>query len=406
MPLHPRPRLLSTPISPASPLPTPVLHPPLPPSSLPPAHDFPLDALPPTPSLPPPPPSLLTSLCPPSLLPYLLLSRVDKPIGTLLLLFPCYFSLALSTLPSHLPPPTLLLLFALGAFTMRGAGCTINDLWDHRLDAAVARTLTRPLPSNLLTPPQALAWLFAQLSLSLLTVLSFNLTTIALSFAICPLVLVYPLMKRVTHFPQLCLGLAFNWGALVGYTAHTATLHPAVTLPLYLAGVAWTMHYDTIYAHQDALDDAKLGLGSTALRWGETTREWLGMMGVVMVGGLVAAGWGGGMGWWYYVGGVGGVVGHLGWQLWRLDVRDRARCWRLFVSNRWIGWILLSAMVVDRWMMERDDGKERQREETLRKSRESRWGRTGYELIVELIRGEQPQLINASPASATNPTSD
>ena len=330
---------------------------------------------------------------------------MDKPIGTLLLLFPCAFSVALSTLPSHLPPLPLLLLFALGSFTMRGAGCTVNDLLDHHLDAAVARTHTRPLPSNLVTRRQAMGWLFAQLSISLLTVLSLNLTTIALSFAITPLVAVYPLLKRVTHFPQLALGLAFNWGAVVGYTAHTATLlpHVAVTLPLYAFGVAWTMVYDTIYAHQDVVDDEKLGLGSTALRWRERTRGWLAVMGVVMVGGLVGAGWGeGGMGWWYYGVGVGGVVAHLGWQLWRLDVRDRAMCWRLFVSNRWLGWILLAAIVMDRAMAERDEEKERQREDEVRKSRETMWGRTGYELLAELTRGDrQQQQLLLKPASAS-----
>ena len=280
---------------------------------------------------------------------------------------------------------------------MRGAGCTINDYWDSRIDARVTRTRDRPLASGRLTPWQAGGWLVAQLGVGLAVVLGLNVWTVALSLAICPLVVVYPLMKRVTHWPQLVLGLCFNWGAVVGYTAGGGEVGWGVA-SLYGAGVAWTLVYDTIYAWQDVVDDRALGLGSTALWMGERTRAVLAGVGAVMVGLLGGVGWWEGMGGWYY-GGVGGVAGHLVWQVWRLEVRDRGRCWQLFVSNRWLGWILLAAIVVDRWMAERDEGKERERAEAVRRSRETVWGKTGYEVIGELLLpGRVAEVANASPA--------
>ena len=349
-------------------------------------------------------PSLLSILAPTSLLPYLHLSRLDKPIGTLLLLFPCYFSLSLSTLPSHLPSPSLLALFALGALSMRGAGCTVNDWWDARFDAQVARTRHRPLASGLLSTSQAAAWLVAQLSVGLAVVLALPLHTLALSFAIVPLTAVYPAMKRVTHWPQAVLGLCFNWGALVGYTAGGGALGWGAGA-LYGAGVCWTVLYDTVYAHQDAAEDRTLGLRSTALYFGERTAAVLAGVGAVMVAALGAVGWVEGMGGWYYAG-VAGVAAHVAWQVGTLDVRDRARCWRLFVSNRWLGWILLAGIVVDRWMAPRDEGKETERAEAVRRGQETGWGNTGYQLLGELWRKQRTPQVNAAPAAVAFTTAE
>ena len=280
---------------------------------------------------------------------------------------------------------------------MRGAGCTVNDMWDGRIDAQVTRTRDRPLASGRLTYTQAGGWLAAQLGVGLGVVLSLNVMTVAWSFAIIPLVVIYPLCKRVMAWPQVVLGLCFNWGAVVGYTAGACELAVATVVPLYTAGILWTLVYDTIYAHQDTVDDRALGLYSTALYFGEKTHVALGVIGGLMVAALGVVGWGEGMGGWYYVG-VGGVAAHLIWQMSRLDVRDRAGCWRLFVSNRWIGWILLSAIVVDKWMMARDEVKEREREEKIRRSRESIWGKTGYEVIREFMQGDHKAVVQPAHA--------
>ena len=368
------------------PLPIPALHPPVSPSDASPIHDFPLDAAPPTPpstgTTAAPSLSGLLSLVPPFLLPYVQLSRFDKPIGTWLLLFPCLWSVALSTLPSHLPSLPLIALFTTGAVLMRGAGCTINDCWDRRFDARVARTRSRPLASGALGLPQALGWLFVQLLGGLAVVLSFNVYTIAWSFASVPIIAVYPLMKRVTHWPQLVLGLCFNWGALVGYTANTALLVPAATVPLYAAGICWSLVYDTIYAHQDTADDKQLGLRSTALYFHQHTAAVLAAISALLVAALLLLGQMSDMGGWYYSA-VAGVVVHLAWQLRSLDVMDRASCWRLFISNRWIGWLLLIGIAVDRWMAPRDEVKEREREQLLVEKRQQVWGKTGYEVLDE-----------------------
>jgi 4-hydroxybenzoate polyprenyltransferase len=226
---------------------------------------------------------------PASLQPYARLSRMDKPIGTWLLLWPCYWSTAMaatttstvvdttsdsssiiSMLPTGMPDPYLLSLFTVGAFVMRGAGCTINDLWDRDFDARVRRTADRPLAKGDLTPIQAVAWLTVQLSLGLGVLLSLPHTyyTFCWGAASLPFVVVYPLMKRYTNYPQFVLGLTFNWGAWMGWAAAFGSMDYAIIVPLYCSGIAWTMVYDTIYANQDKEDDASLGLKSTALTFG------------------------------------------------------------------------------------------------------------------------------------------
>jgi 4-hydroxybenzoate polyprenyltransferase len=191
--------------------------------------------------------------------PYYYLARIDKSVGTMLLLWPCVWGTSLATEMGHVPDIILLSKFAVGAFVMRGAGCVINDLWDRDFDKHVERTKLRPLASGEVTVAEALVFLFGQLSCGLLILVSFNYSTIVWGFASMPLVIAYPLMKRFTNWPQLVLGLTFNWGVIVGWTAVQGSLSLLPVLPLYFSGVCWTLVYDTLYGYQDREDDKKLG---------------------------------------------------------------------------------------------------------------------------------------------------
>jgi 4-hydroxybenzoate polyprenyltransferase len=274
--------------------------------------------------------------------PYLRLSRADRPIGTWLLFIPCLWGVALGALATG-PKAWDLWIAAscgLGAFLMRGAGCTWNDITDREFDASVARTRSRPIPSGQVSVRQALAWGVAQALIASLILFSYNAPAILLGIASLALVAVYPFAKRFTWWPQVFLGLAFNWGALLAWAAHTGSLAwPAVLL--YGAGLAWTLFYDTIYAHQDKEDDALIGVKSTARLFGANTKPWLRLFLVAAVtlfalavltallpadppalrlllalAGVWAFGW------------------HLAWQLSRLDTEDPATCLTLFRSNR------------------------------------------------------------------------
>ena len=209
---------------------------------------------------------------PARLRPYAELARLDRPIGGWLLFWPCLWGLALAAAPQNIYPPFHLIgLFLVGAFVMRGAGCTFNDIADRHIDAQVARTAGRPLPSGRVSVVAAWGFLLAQALIGLVVLLQFNVTTIFIGVLSLVPVAIYPFMKRITYWPQLFLGLAFNWGALVGYTSLTGQLHlPAGAL--YAAGIFWTLGYDTIYAHQDREDDALVGVKSSALKLGENTR--------------------------------------------------------------------------------------------------------------------------------------
>lgn len=274
--------------------------------------------------------------------PYLRLARLDRPIGTWLLLLPCWWSVALAS-PGW-PDPTLFLLFAVGATVMRGAGCTLNDLLDRDFDARVARTATRPIASGAVSPAQALGFLLLLLGAGFLVLVQFNRLTVLLSIASLPVVAVYPLMKRVTWWPQAVLGLAFNWGALVGWTAVRGTFDlPA--LVLYVAGIFWTLGYDTIYAHQDKEDDALLGLKSSALKLGARTRPWLFGFFAAAVALIGLAGWIAQTGWPFYAG-LAVAASHLGWQAATLHLDNPKDCLAKFRSNRDFGLILLGAIVV------------------------------------------------------------
>jgi 4-hydroxybenzoate polyprenyltransferase len=284
---------------------------------------------------------LLARLLPPAALPYARLMRADRPIGTWLLLFPCWWGIALAT-PGR-PSAWLLALFALGAFVMRGAGCTYNDIVDRDFDGRVARTADRPIPSGAVSVRGALVFLAAQLLAGLAILLTFDATTIALGVASLILVFTYPLMKRVTWWPQFFLGLAFNWGALMGWSAVTGGLSAAPLL-LYAGGIAWTLGYDTIYAHQDREDDALVGIKSSARRLGARTRVALAAFYGLAVLLFAAAGFQAGLGWPFWIA-LAAAAAQLAWQAARLDIDQPADCLAKFRSNRFVGWLVLAGIV-------------------------------------------------------------
>ena len=276
--------------------------------------------------------------------PYLRLIRIDRAIGTWLLLFPCWWSLSLAAAAEgRLPDPWLLALFGVGALIMRGAGCTLNDLVDRDIDGKVARTATRPIPSGEVSVRQALAFLALQLLAGLLVLLQLNDAAIGLGVASLALVVTYPFMKRITYWPQAWLGLTFNWGALMGWAAVTGGLGWAPVL-LYIAGIAWTLGYDTIYAHQDKEDDALVGVKSTALKLGAATRGWLVLFYSLALAGFAAAAIAAGIAWPYWIG-LAAVAALFGWQIATLDIDDPPDCLVKFKSNRFVGWALLAGIV-------------------------------------------------------------
>jgi 4-hydroxybenzoate polyprenyltransferase len=269
------------------------------------------------------------------------LMRLDRPIGTWLLLWPCWWSIALAA--DGLPDLRLIVLFAVGAVVMRGAGCTFNDIVDRDFDAQVERTRARPIPSGAVSVAAAWIFLGAQLLAGLAVLLALSPFAIALGVASLLIVAIYPFMKRITYWPQAVLGLAFNWGALMGYAAARDTLTLAPVL-LYLGSIAWTIGYDTIYAHQDKDDDALIGVKSTALRFGASTRRWMWLFYGLMAAALVAVGVAGALGPVYFAG-VALAAAHLVWQIATLDIDDPARCLLLFRSNRDFGLIVFAAIV-------------------------------------------------------------
>lgn len=273
--------------------------------------------------------------------PYLRLMRLDRPIGTWLLLFPCWWSIALAG--EHWPDLGLMALFAVGALVMRGAGCTVNDIVDHKFDALVERTRGRPIPSGAVGLGQAALFLAAQLLVGLVILVQLNGAAIAWGVASLALVFPYPLMKRITWWPQAWLGLTFNWGALLGWVAVSGGMAAAPAL-LYAAGILWTLGYDTIYAHQDKEDDQLIGVKSTALRLGVHTRPAVAGFYAGTVALVAAAGFAADLSWPFYL-----LLllssGQLVWQVVGLDQDDSADCLAKFKSNRLFGWGLLAAIV-------------------------------------------------------------
>src|SRR5437879_4146219 len=279
--------------------------------------------------------------------PYLRLSRLDRPIGSWLLLMPCWWSAALSAGVAHQlrPLPLTIALFFIGAFAMRGAGCTWNDITDRDLDARVERTRSRPIPAGQVSVPQAVVFLVAQALVGLAVLLQFNRFAIITGIASLVIVAVYPFMKRITWWPQIVLGLAFSWGALMGFAVTFARID-LTALVLYAGSIAWVIGYDTIYAHQDAEDDALIGIKSTARLFGARTHRALIVfygLAVVLIGaalGLAGARW---IAWI----GLAAFAAHLVWQIRRLDISDPALCLRIFKSNRDAGLLLFAGLLVD-----------------------------------------------------------
>jgi 4-hydroxybenzoate polyprenyltransferase len=278
---------------------------------------------------------------PPALVPYIRLARLDRPIGTWLLLFPGWWAIALAA--ERWPDWRLMALFGIGAMAMRGAGCTLNDIIDRDFDAQVARTRVRPLPSGAVSVRQAAVFLVLQLAVGAAVLANLDRLAILLGFLVLLLVATYPLMKRVTYWPQFFLGLNFNWGALMGWAAVTGDLAPPAFL-LYLGGIAWTLGYDTIYAHQDKEDDVLIGVKSSALALGAATRPWLFAFYAVAVALWGAAGAIAGMAWPFWLG-LALAAAQLLWQAARVEIDDPTDCLVKFRSNRWAGWLLLLGII-------------------------------------------------------------
>jgi 4-hydroxybenzoate polyprenyltransferase len=279
--------------------------------------------------------------------PYLRLSRFDRPIGSWLLLLPCWWSAALAAVAAGdvQQLPRYLVLFFIGAFVMRGAGCAWNDITDRDLDARVERTRSRPIPSGQLSVRSAYVFLVLQALIGLAVLLQINRFAIVVGIAALAIVAIYPFMKRITYWPQIVLGLAFSWGALMGFAATSATLG-APALLLYAGSIAWVVGYDTIYAHQDREDDALIGVKSTALLFGERTRFMLALFYSVAAVCIAAALWTAGAGWLAYAG-LAVFAAHLASQVARIDINDPALCQRLFWSNRDAGLLLFAGLLLD-----------------------------------------------------------
>jgi 4-hydroxybenzoate polyprenyltransferase len=279
--------------------------------------------------------------------PYLRLSRLDRPIGSWLLLMPCWWSAALAAGVIHdiSQLPLTIVLFLIGAFAMRGAGCTWNDITDRDLDALVERTRSRPIPAGQVSVPQAAVFLVVQALIGLAVLVQFNRFAVMTGIASLAIVAVYPFMKRITWWPQIVLGLAFSWGALMGFAVTLGRIDPAA-LALYAGSIAWVIGYDTIYAHQDADDDALIGIKSTARLFGARTHQALLVfygLAVVLIGlaltlaGALVPAWIG----------LAVFAAHLVRQIARLDISDPGLCLRIFKSNRDAGLLLFAGLLVD-----------------------------------------------------------
>jgi 4-hydroxybenzoate polyprenyltransferase len=305
-----------------------------------------------------PPSKGLLSLLPRSVVPYAELIRLDKPTGTYYLFFPCLFSTLLTApLVSPIASPLTIFyytsLFLTGSLVMRGAGCTINDLWDRNLDPHVTRTRLRPIARGAITPTAAIIFTGAQLLTGLAVLVQFP--TPCLYYGIPSLLLVapYPLAKRVTHYPQFILGLTFSWGAIMGFPAlgidllsNQSALYAAGLL--YASNVAWTVLYDMIYAHMDIKDDAKAGIKSIALRHEKDTKAVLSGLAVLQVGLLAAAGMAAGAGPVFFAGSCGGAAVTLGTMIWKVELGSVADCWWWFRNGAWLtGGVIAAGLLGD-----------------------------------------------------------
>jgi len=283
---------------------------------------------------------------PERLLPYARLMRLDRPIGWWLLLWPTWWSTALAAdaTTAGWPNPILLVLFLIGAVAMRGAGCTYNDIVDREFDAKVARTAQRPIPAGAVSVFQAKVFLVLQALVGLAVLLSLNGFAIIVGLLSLPLVFAYPFMKRVTDWPQAWLGITFTYGALVGWAAVRGDLDWA-PVALYVGCWFWTLHYDTIYAHQDKEDDLIVGVKSSALALGQRTRPALILFVTIFMACVAWAGWLADLHWLFFAL-LTLPAGHLLWQAVTVDINDGADCLAKFKANRHTGWLLFLAIIV------------------------------------------------------------
>ena len=269
------------------------------------------------------------------------LARLDNPIGIFLLLFPCLLGITIASDQINLEIFTL---FTLGAITMRSAGCIINDIIDRNLDKKTVRTKDRPLANEQLTLKEAYYFLLFLLIIALLILIKLNQIVIILGLAIIPLIVLYPYMKRITYFPQLFLGIIFNWGVLMGYASIKNTLDPEIFF-LYAACIFWTIGYDTIYAHQDKKTDVKIGIKSTAILFGKKTKLCLCILYLLMILNLVSTGIVFQLTPSFYL--ITTVIFlHLMWQIYTLEINDPKNCLSRFKSNRWVGLAMLAAIIL------------------------------------------------------------
>jgi len=275
--------------------------------------------------------------------PYLRLARIDRPIGTWLLLLPGWWALSIAPKAGGLPDPFLFLLFGAGAILMRAAGCIINDLFDRKFDSSVARTANRPLASGDISISHACIFLVVLFTLSLLILVQFNRLSVIIGFLSLVLIIPYPLMKRITYWPQAWLGLTFNWGAILGWTAINNEITIS-TLLLYSAGFFWTLSYDTIYAHQDKIDDLIIGIKSTARLFGNKSRFYVGLFFFISLLLLFLCGFFSNLSWPYYIGLLLAAL-QAAWQTFTINFDDPKSCLLYFKSNRDFGLIILIAII-------------------------------------------------------------
>lgn len=295
-----------------------------------------------------PPTAGLLSRLPQSWVPYAELMRLDKPAGTIYLFFPCLFSTLLAApLATPMASPLAVLgtttLFFTGALIMRGAGCSINDLWDRNLDPLVTRTRLRPIARGALTPFRGVAWTGVQLLAGLGILVQFPTACLYYAIPSLALVLAYPLAKRVTYYPQFVLGLTFSWGAMLGFPALGVDLLAAdagafrvAAALLYVSNIAWTVLYDMIYAHMDIRDDAKAGIKSIALKHDAQTKQVLTGLAALQIGLLAGAGFATGAGPAFFIGSCGGAALTLGYMIKKVDLKNVKDCWWWFVNGCWI----------------------------------------------------------------------
>ncbi|WP_417309770.1 4-hydroxybenzoate octaprenyltransferase [Devosia sp.] len=282
--------------------------------------------------------------------PYGRLARWDRPLPLLLLFWPCGFSLALATLgpQDRAFDWWALALCLVGAVVMRGAGCTFNDIVDTDIDMRVARTRSRPIPSGQVSKRNAVVFLILQGLIGFVVLLQFNLFTVLLGASSLALIAIYPFMKRVTWWPQFFLGLAFSWGALVGWSSQTGAIS-LTSILLYIGTIAWTIGYDTIYALQDIEDDALIGVRSTARLFGDKARLLVGVfyaITVVLWGTAAALA---GAGWPVYLG-LAAIIAQFGWQLLTLEPKDSTNALVRFRSNHWVGLAFTVCLAVSGWL--------------------------------------------------------